>query len=115
MPLPSIQHCITNFENSVHRALSFQSQVANFRVELHNHLYFIGRHRVELFAGLALLRIHLAWEDFVESVFLRYMCGAISPSGYRPTLLNAPSQNISSAMATLLAPGGHSFFELESI
>ena len=35
---------------------------------------------------LAFLGVVAAWEDFVEAVFVRYLAGAASPSGFVPTM-----------------------------
>jgi hypothetical protein len=61
------------------------------------------RRREEL-AALGLLKIQVAWEIFLEEAFTRYMCGASSPSGYRPDLLLGRQRNLEAAQATLLGP-----------
>ncbi|HEY5866984.1 MAG TPA: hypothetical protein VI542_15780 [Candidatus Tectomicrobia bacterium] len=53
---------------------------------------------------MALLRMHLSWEDFIESVFVRYMCGAKAASGFSPTLISSPYASIVSATTKLLHP-----------
>jgi hypothetical protein len=67
-----------------------------------NDVVHVGRRRVEELAGLALLRINLAWESLLEDTFVRYMCGAVSPSGYKPILLGARRRSIGSATALVL-------------
>lgn len=67
----------------------------------------IGRKRVELIAGFACLRMHLAWEDFLEEAFIRYMCGAQPPGGPGPVLLRPVCGTITVARAMLL--GGDEF------
>jgi hypothetical protein len=67
----------------------------------------IGRQRVELIAGFACLRMHLAWEDFLEEVFVRYLCGAQPPGSPGPVLLQPPCGTISAARVVLL--GGQDF------
>ena len=51
--------------------------------------------------SLAFLQMVTAWEDFVECVFLRYMLGAESPSGYKPRLLQAKPKNLDAAFELL--------------
>lgn len=103
MPSATVGHCLQSFNDRVQKALKLQSEASKFRIATQTGSYrHIGNHRVELLAGLALLRIHLAWEDFVESAFVRYMCGAVSPAGYTPTLLANPERSIAQAMASLL-------------
>ena len=65
----------------------------------------IGIRRVEVFAGVALFRIYMAWEDFLENVFLRYMCGAETPSGFSPLLIVSSKRSINEAMNELLGRG----------
>jgi len=45
----------------------------------------------------------MAWETFLESVFVRYICGATSATGFTPSLLSPPKPTIEAAMAELLA------------
>ena len=103
MPAIGVQHCLQDFTQSVQDSLDLAKEAQYFRVihpdGSHRH---IGIRRVELFAGLALLRIHMAWETFLESVFVRYMCGAKSATGFTPTLQSPPKPTIQAAMAELL-------------
>lgn len=46
------------------------------------------RVQVEIIAELAFLRIFIAWENFLEESFIRYIVGAKSLSGSRPTKLS---------------------------
>lgn len=62
----------------------------------------LGRPRIEMLAGFTLIRLQLAWENFVEAVFIRYMCGSTSASGGGPTLLQLRQRNIGAATAELL-------------
>lgn len=55
------------------------------------------RIQVEIIAELSFLRIFIAWENFLEKSFIRYLVGAKSPSGYRPAILVNP-QNMSHAL-----------------
>lgn len=40
--------------------------------------------QLEIIVELAFLRIFIAWENFLEGSFIRYLMGAKSPSGYKP-------------------------------
>jgi hypothetical protein len=53
---------------------------------------------------LSYIKLFYLWEDFLESVFLRYMCGYVSTS-YAPILLpgNSFSGSLAAAEAALLA------------
>ncbi len=108
MPVLAVQHCRNDFELGIQDALAFVRQVRTFQVPRPGgRPRPIGVRLVELLAGLALLRTHLAWEEFVEDVFLRYMCGARSAAGYAPVLLAAREPRISDAMKRLLGPKWH--------
>ncbi|MDE2466031.1 MAG: hypothetical protein KGO02_20290 [Alphaproteobacteria bacterium] len=49
--------------------------------------------------GLAFLSAVAAWEDFVEEVYLGYLCGYPAPNGHIPKLRVGPAQNKTHAMA----------------
>ncbi len=53
--------------------------------------------------GLAFLSAVAAWEDFVEDVYLSYLCGYQAPNGYAPRLRAGRAQNKTHAL--LLAAG----------
>ena len=53
--------------------------------------------------GLAFLSAVAAWEDFVEEIYLGYLCSYPAPNGYRPKLRIGSAQN--KAHALLLAAG----------
>lgn len=61
--------------------------------------------------GLAFLSLVAAWEDFVQALFVRYMAGASSPGGYRPTLRLGPCTTLRHAAEVLTGRPG---FDLES-
>ena len=49
--------------------------------------------------GLAFLSAVAAWEDFLEEVYLGYLCAYPAPNGYKPQLRAGPAQNKSHAIA----------------
>jgi hypothetical protein len=107
MSARDVQHCLHNFAQQAQDALDFVDEAQNFRIRAPDGSHrYIGIRRVELFAGLALFKIHLAWETFLESVFTRYMCGAVSvlATGFTPQLLGIPEPTISVAISALLRP-----------
>jgi hypothetical protein len=53
--------------------------------------------------GLAFLSAVAAWEDFLEDIYLGYLCGYPAPSGFLPKLRCGAAQNKSHAL--LLAAG----------
>ena len=44
--------------------------------------------------GLSFVIMVSAWEEFVQSAFIRYMAGGISDTGYAPTLQIGPCKNM---------------------
>lgn len=53
------------------------------------------RIQVEIIVELAFLRIFIAWENFLEESFIRYLVGAKSPFGYSPKrFVNPPTMKI---------------------
>jgi len=96
--------CLVAFEGGVTDSLSFVRDAQEFmeRIDPASDPTRIHIRRRELMAGLGLLRIQVAWEIFLEDAFTRYMCGARSPSGYRPTLLSSAEKDIGSACSRLL-------------
>ncbi|MBE2285943.1 MAG: hypothetical protein IAE77_20975 [Prosthecobacter sp.] len=57
--------------------------------------------------SLAFLQIVISWEDFVEACFVRYLMGAESPSGYKPSLRLGEASSIHHAYQ--LASGNSRF------
>jgi hypothetical protein len=61
----------------------------------------LSRSQSSRVVSLAFLQMVTAWEDFVECIFLRYMVGAESPSGYKPRLLQTKPKNLDAAFELL--------------
>lgn len=103
MPIINVQHCLRNFENSVVSAMDLLDESDSYRI-LHNTGAYIKIpvRRKELFASLSLLRMQLAWESFVEDVFVRYMCGAVTASGYSPILISMRCGNTKESSVALV-------------
>jgi len=59
--------------------------------------------------ALAFMNTVNAWENFVESTFIRYMAGARSPNGYQPTLRAGPCASLQHAGQLLKCSIGFSF------
>ena len=64
----------------------------------------IGHNQKLIIAELAFLHVFLAWEDFLEQSFVRYMCGAVTASGYAPRRYVAPP-TLSHAHEMVALPG----------
>jgi hypothetical protein len=103
VPGIAAEPCLTAFEGSVTDSLAFVREAQSLLEEDN-----LGRQvrlhirRRELLAGLGLLKVQVAWEIFLEEAFTRYMCGAQSPSGYRPVLLSTKDATIEAARTRLL-------------
>jgi hypothetical protein len=108
MPSISIQHCLSDFENGVFSALELLIEADSYRIEQANGRYYkLGSRRREIFAAIALLRMHLAWENYIEDTFVRYMCGSTTTTGYSPTLITPQCRNTKEAVRKIL--GGSSY------
>jgi len=103
MPSINVDNLRTAFEEDLDGVASF---VADFPIlgtlTPSGHHHSLPIRRVELLAALALMRIHLAWEHFVESAFVRYLCGAKPSAGAPPKLLHPPKPTIGEAMTEIL-------------
>ena len=103
MPVVSVQHCLIDLQQNVQAALGLAQDADAFRVQRPDGTsHYVGIRHVELITGVALFKIHLAWEDFLENVFTRYMCGARTVSGYTPVLLKPPKTKVAVAFTELL-------------
>jgi hypothetical protein len=58
--------------------------------------------RIEALYEVSFLRLFLAWEDFLEESFIRYMCGFSHALG-RETLVNRPPRKIENARIAFFA------------
>jgi hypothetical protein len=78
MPLPSLQPVLSEFKAQVSNATKLLTTIESSPGVLH-------QPQVDLIFELAFLKIFIAWEQFLENTFIRYMCSASSLSGKRPT------------------------------
>lgn len=98
-----VQHCQSSFATDITKTYNFYSEAKNFKFEnASGNFVSIGNRKTEKIASFTLIKIFLVWEDFLESVFIRYMCGAQTQSGYSPTLLQTIQPDLSSAIHSLL-------------
>lgn len=77
----SLSHVLKEIETQIDSSQDLITKVRNLG---------IPRIQLEIIAELAFLRIFIAWENFLEGSFIRYLMGARSPSGYSPTRLVTP-------------------------
>lgn len=87
----SLVHVLRDFEKQVDSSKDLISKVKNLG---------LTRIGIEIITELAFLRIFIAWENFLEASFIRYLVGARSPSKYRPRRLISP-RNMSHALDIL--------------
>jgi hypothetical protein len=57
--------------------------------------------------GLAFLQMSQAFEDLVDSSFVRYLAGAQAPSGYKPALRTGPAAGLQHAYQILSGDPSH--------
>jgi hypothetical protein len=77
MSLPSLHQVFGGFRTEVSNATKLLEKIENNPGLLH-------QPQVDLIFELAFLKIFIAWEQFLENTFVRYMCGASSLSGKKP-------------------------------
>lgn len=100
MPARNLTHIRHVFEKSLDNSLVLVTELANYHV-VDPFPRHVGVRRVEELTALALLKVHLSWEAFLEDSFLGYLCGGYSSSSYRPALLTPTARTLSDAYATV--------------
>jgi len=100
-----IEPCLEVFEVSVADSLQFVRDAQGFLEGRQGNPVALHIRRREELAALGLLKIQIAWEIFLEEAFIRYMCGARSPSGFQPELKKSQRKNIEAARSDLLGSG----------
>jgi hypothetical protein len=104
MPPATVDHCLSGFVGRIVTNVQLLAEARNYHIRQPDGSYrWVGARRIERIAGFALLDMHLGWEQFVEDVFVRYMCGATTSSAFSPTLAAPPERNVGLAMRKLLA------------
>lgn len=101
----SVEYCLRNLDENISKALNLLSEINDYRVvQPTGKLIKISSRQREVFAAISLLRMHLAWEDYIENVFIRYLCGGRTSSGYSPILIGTgiPVRNMRMAISLLL-------------
>jgi len=77
MPLPNLHQVLGRFRTEVSNATKLLDKIENNPGVLH-------QPQVDFVFELAFLKMFIAWEQFLENTFVRYMCGASSLSGKKP-------------------------------
>lgn len=107
---PSLKSTRTMFEKRLMSALSLYSYAettANGTWESIVGWEPLHPRQAQKIVALCFMDIVTGWEDFVESCFIRYLTGASSPSGYKPSLRSGNARSILHAYQ--LASGKPSF------
>ena len=107
MPIINIEHCKKQLEKRLYQVDSFVKDLQTYRIVVSGNYLPLNIRTSEMLIGLQFLMMHLAWEEFLESVFIRYMCGGISSTGLAPRLLSSKEKCVRDAMTTLL--GNHKY------
>jgi len=97
-------YCATQFKNDINYTTDVPKELRKYRIEIRSgsHVHLDNR-KIELYVCLYFLKIHLSWEAFLESTFVRYICGHPCPSGNSPILLIRKQTSIANALSTILA------------
>ncbi len=111
MPARSVAQCRSLFEERIDSLLQFADESRGFHfITPNGSRTHIGSRRREMIVGMTLLHSHIAWEDFLETVFVRFLCGAVPPTGGAPILIRPRFSNNASAMSDMLASFGSGKF-----
>jgi hypothetical protein len=98
-----LEVCFYQFDNEISNTNSVLKELKKIRIEVRSGDYVhLDNRKIELFACLYFLKIHVSWEAFLESSFTRYICGYNCPSGNLPKLLIKRQSSITSALNTIL-------------
>lgn len=89
-PRPKLQSLLALLHDRVTASEMLADNCPGFQERRSGTFRNLGRRTVYLIMELAFLRIFLAWEDFLEQSFVRYMCGGMTASGFRPQLYVHP-------------------------
>jgi hypothetical protein len=96
---PALSGVKQSFVASHHSAENLATAVAPFLVRNYDsfHTNALHANQARRVLALSFLAVASAWEEYVGSVFVRYVAGAKSPSGYAPTLLMGPAPSLDHA------------------
>lgn len=88
--LPLIQPLLKQFVSEVDKSILLAKESLSYHEFRSGRLRRLARNKYYLIVELSFLQVYLAWEDFLEQTFLRYMCGGRTSSGKSPRLYVKP-------------------------
>jgi len=90
MARPNVDSKLAEFNARLDDSLLLATDANSFNEIRGGHLRPIRHKRICQINEMAFLDMFLAWEDFLEESFIRYMCGAVTITRYRPKVSVAP-------------------------
>lgn len=81
--VPRVSVALRDFLESVRQSEELPRHVAELRSSCSGGPSILPRREFEMVVELAFLQLFLAWEEFLEESFIRYLCGSASPSGQK--------------------------------
>jgi hypothetical protein len=98
MPRPDISPVLADFRDEIRRCNLLLAAAHGGGVR-----FF----QLEQISELSFLRIYVAWEEFLEESFARFLCGAKTQSGFQPRRYASPKNlDHAKALVTGLERGG---------
>lgn len=90
MPRPNVDSQLAVLTSRIDDSLRLANDAPDFHEIRGGHLRPIRHTRVCQINEMAFLGMFLAWEEFLEATFVRYMCGAVTQTNYEPTVYVMP-------------------------
>lgn len=87
---PNVDSKLAELSTRLDDGLLLAKDAANFHEIRGGHLCPIRHSRIYQINEMAFLSMFLAWEDFLEESFTRYMCGAVTRTHYCPKVYVSP-------------------------
>lgn len=104
MPRPKVNTHLTIFMKRIDEACNLVDEMKEYKIVRDGNIRQIKSASASKIIEMAFLEMFLSWEEFLESSFIKYMCGAKTISGYHPKRFAFPP-NIEHAQKFLLLNG----------
>ena len=88
--VPRVRTALNAFVESAQAAAGLLAGVKQLRSRAPRGARLLSDRQFEMVAELSFLQTYLAWEEFLEESFIRYLCGSASPSGKKFSRLVKP-------------------------